>query len=112
MTTEIAIMNKTAVALAADSAVTITVPGPKGKTCKVFNSANKLFSLSKCAPVGLMIYGNATMLGIPWETIVKIYRERLRDKEFPSLAIYCSDFFKFLDGFEIKQKPEGSDLHI
>lgn len=101
MTTEIAIMNKSAVALAADSAVTITVTGPQGNTYKVLNSANKLFSLSKCAPVGLMIYGNAAMLGVPWETIVKMYRERLGDREYPTLSAYCNDFFAFLDSFAI-----------
>ncbi|MDI9432221.1 MAG: hypothetical protein QM570_10935 [Planctomycetota bacterium] len=101
MTTEIAIMNKSAVALAADSAVTIVVTGSQGNTHKVLNSANKLFSLSKCAPVGLMIYGNASMLGVPWETIVKMYRERLGDHEYPTLAGYCEDFFAFLDGFDI-----------
>jgi hypothetical protein len=101
MTTEIAIMNKSAVALAADSAVTITATGPQGNTYKILDSANKLFALSKCAPVGLMIYGNATMLGIPWETIVKMYRERLGNREYSTLAGYCDDFFAFLDGFDI-----------
>lgn len=106
MTTEIAIMNKSAAALAADSAVTITVTGPQGNSYKVLNSANKLFALSKCAPVGLMIYGNASMLGIPWETIVKMYRERLQDREFPSLSGYCGDFFTFLDDFDISNEVE------
>lgn len=106
MTTEIAIMNKSAAALAADSAVTITVRGPQGNNYKVLNSANKLFALSKCAPVGLMIYGNANMLGVPWETIVKMYRERLRDRDFPTLAGYCADFFAFLDDFHITDEVE------
>jgi hypothetical protein len=48
MTAEIAIMNKTAVALAADSAVTIE----QDKGQKIFNTVNKLFTLSKYHPVG------------------------------------------------------------
>lgn len=104
MTTEIAIMNKSAIAMAADSAVTITVTGAHGNGSKILNSANKLFSLSKCAPIGLMIHGNASMLGIPWETIVKMYREHLGDKEFPVLKGYCDDFFGFLDRFDISSK--------
>lgn len=67
MTTEIAIMNMEAVALAADSAVTVTLSG----THKVYNTANKLFMLSKSAPVGAMIYGSAHLTGAPWETIRK-----------------------------------------
>jgi len=101
LTTEIAIMNKSAVSLAADSAVTIQIAGPNGNSYKVLNSANKLFALSKYSPVGLMIYGNANMLGIPWETIVKIYRRQLGDREFPHLDGYCHDFFKFLDHFDV-----------
>ena len=51
LTAEIIIMNKTAVALAADSAVTIGVEGKK-----TYNTVNKLFTLSKYHPVGIMIY--------------------------------------------------------
>lgn len=103
MTTEIAIMNKSAVALAADSAITIE---HQGNSDKILNSANKLFSLSKYAPVGLMIYGNASMLGIPWETIVKMYREHLGDKEFPFLTDYCKDLFAFLDQFDVPHEVQ------
>ena len=101
MTTEIAIMNKSAVALAADSAVTISITGPQGQNNKVLNTANKLYSLSKYAPAGLMIYGKAAMLGIPWETIVKMYREMLEEKEFDTLEEYTDSFFNFLGNFNI-----------
>ena len=85
MTTEIAIMNKSAVALAADSAVTIALTGTQGREHKIFNSANKLFALSKYCPVGIMVYGNASLMGIPWETIIKVYRRNLGDRKFDSL---------------------------
>jgi len=68
MTAEIAILNCEAIALAADSAVTMI--GTSGE--KIFTSANKLFTLSKYHPVGIMIYGNALFMGVPWETIIKI----------------------------------------
>ncbi|MFP4216730.1 MAG: hypothetical protein ACLFVH_12430, partial [Phycisphaerae bacterium] len=106
MTTEIAIMNKSAVALAADSAVTIRVTGLHGQNHKVLFTANKLFSLSKYAPIGLMVYGNASMLGIPWETIVKMYRERLGDHHFKTLAEHSEDFFDFLDDFDVDQEVQ------
>jgi hypothetical protein len=92
MTAEIAIMNKTAVALAADSAVTI---GHQDK--KIYNSANKLFTLSKYHPVGAMIYGSATFMSIPWETIIKIYRSKIGKQKFNTLKEYTDNFIDFLD---------------
>ena len=59
MTAEIALLNPHGVALAADSAVTIG-------SQKIINSAIKLFALSKTEPVGIMIYGNANLLHIPF----------------------------------------------
>lgn len=95
MTAEVAVVNKSAVALAADSAVTI------GNSGKVYNSANKLFALSKFQPVGVMIYGNAEFMGIPWETIIKEYRTSLGKSSFASLKEYSDDFFKFVSSAKI-----------
>jgi len=94
MTAEIAIMNKSAVALAADSAVTID-GGPEG--VKIYQT-NKLFMLSKYHPVGLMIFNDAEMMNLPWETIVKYFRQQLGDKPHDSLQEYGSQFITFLDG--------------
>jgi hypothetical protein len=88
MTAEIVILNKEAVALAADSAVT-------GQ--KVFTSANKLFALSKYHPIGIMVYGNAQFMGVPWETIIKIYRKNVSKRKFPTLESHAKHFIKFLD---------------
>lgn len=106
MTTEIAIMNKSGVALAADSAVTITLTGTQGREHKIYNSANKLFTLSKYSPIGIMTYGNGSLMGIPWETIIKVYRKSLKNRTFKHLNEYCEDFFKFLDSFDIGEKAE------
>nr|AIA11055.1 Unknown Function [uncultured bacterium] len=92
MTAEVALLNKNAVALAADSAVTIAAT--RGN--KIYNAANKLFALSKCHPVGVMVYGNAEYMGVPWETIVKVYREQLRDRCFSTLQAAYDDFIGFL----------------
>ena len=81
MTSEVIVMNSLAVALAADSAATVS----DGRDNKVYNSANKLFMLSKHHPVGVMVYNNSSLLGIPWETILKMFREDLGPKEFALL---------------------------
>src|SRR5437660_1390153 len=79
MTAEIAIMNKIGVALAADSAVSIGGENVESGPTKVYNSVNKLFALSRCNPVGIMIYGRAEFLAVPWESIIKLYQEQIRD---------------------------------
>ncbi|MGM9571627.1 MAG: hypothetical protein ACI3ZR_05340, partial [bacterium] len=61
MTAEVVIMNKQGVAIAADSAVTL--PGPENS--KIYNTASKVFMLSKYEPVGIMVYGNASFINIP-----------------------------------------------
>ncbi|MGE0485022.1 MAG: hypothetical protein AB7Q81_12845 [Gammaproteobacteria bacterium] len=93
MTAEIAILNKSGIALAADSAVTI---GDQ----KVYNSANKLFALSKYQPVGIMVYDSADFMGIPWELIIKEYRHQLGTKTFATLDQYVEDFWTYLSADE------------
>ena len=71
MTTEVIIKNKSGLVMAADSAVTISnifTPG------KVYNSANKLFSLSKYDPIGILVYNSVNINQIPVEIIIKEYR--------------------------------------
>lgn len=92
MTSEVSIMNKESIVLAADSAITTSTR--KGK--KIFESANKIFTLSKYKPIGIMIYGNANFMGVPWETIIKVYRNELGKNKFLTLREYTDNFIKFL----------------
>lgn len=92
MTAVIGILNKNAVAIAADSAVTVS--GSNGR--KIYNTANKIFMLSKYHPVSIIIYNSANFLSTPWEIIIKIYRNKLGNKSFSELKNYSDDFFKFL----------------
>ena len=89
MTAEVALLNKTAVALAADSAMTL---GGSGKTYP----AQKLFSLTDHHPVGVMIYNNAEFMGVPWETLIKMYRHSLGRKSHQSIKDYAADFVRFV----------------
>jgi hypothetical protein len=92
MTAEVAVLNKHGIAMAADSAITSGRDGIQ----KVYHTANKLFSLSKVHPIGLMIYGSASFMEIPWEVIIKSYREKLGDQTFLHVTDYVEDFFNFL----------------
>lgn len=93
MTAEIALLNRSAIALAADSAVTI------GN--KVYNSSNKLFMLSKYHPIGIMIYSKADFMDYPWEVLIKLFRKKLSNLKFSTLEEYTTYFLSSLESNEI-----------
>ena len=103
MTAEVAIMNKLGMALAADSAITSGRDGVQ----KVYNSANKLYSLSSVHPVGMMVYGAASFMEVPWDVIIKSYREYLGDRKFTDLTFYLEDFLDFL-----RQDPRFNNSEV
>ncbi len=107
MTAEIVVVNKSAVALAADSKVTVG----RGQKQKTYDTVNKLFTLSKFEPVGIMIYGNSEFMGFPWETLIKDYRNRtLKNRSFVKLQHYANDFFKYLSGRVDAKKDDWSAI--
>lgn len=112
MSAGICIMNKNAIALAADSAVTV------GQHIAIHNSANKLFSLSRFEPIGAIIYANAEFMQIPMETIIKQYKSNLGTKSFASLNDYVSDFINYIEShkslfhFENNEKAYVESVYI
>ncbi len=96
MTCEVAVMNKRGIALAADSAVTLS-DGNGGRK-KVYYTAEKLFSLSPKLPVAIMTYGPADIMGVPGETVVKVYAQKLDGRRIDTLAEYAQDFLTFIEG--------------
>ena len=92
MTAEIALLNTQAVALAADSAVTIQ----HETKLKVRPTANKIFLLSKYSPIAVMIYDQAELVGVPWETLVKACREDLGSKSLSTVQEYANHLFRFI----------------
>ena len=110
MTAEIAVLNSQAVALAADSAVTVsdgTIRAPK-----IYNTVNKLFTLSKHEPVGVMIYGSAELGGLPVETAIKVFRDQLGHDAFGSLQEYADSFLKFLGTSALLFPQERQDRFV
>lgn len=95
MTAEVAVYNKSAVALAADSASTIS----GGRMHKIYNNAEKLFALTKFHPVGIMVFGAGDFIDTPWELIIKTYRKNLGEKSFPTLNDYVQDFISYIPRF-------------
>lgn len=91
MTTEIAVINRLGVALAADSAVTISGFGVE----KVFDTGDKLFELSASHPVGIMVNGNLDFLGVPWELIIKDFRNAVPNPAPASIEGWSLAFIDF-----------------
>ncbi len=90
MTAEIAILNKSAVALAADSAMTIGDD-------KIYNTVNKIFEISEQQPIGVMIYGSPSYMGLPMEVLVKQYRRKCSGKPlFKKISECAEDFATYL----------------
>ena len=95
MTSEIAVMNQRAVALAADSAVTLV----DGGTVVVRNEQRKLFNLVEGAPVGV---GLADMLGHPWEHVIEHFQRRSGQagkRHLRDYAVAFTDMFDHLETF-------------
>ena len=102
MTAEIAILNRTAVALAADSIVTLA--STRGR--KTYDSAEKIFQLSKLQPIGLMIYNNAQFMNAPLEVLARSYRAAHTTSGFARLQDVWSDFSRYLLDFERREDDE------
>ena len=94
MTAEIAIINRNAVTLATDSAVTLTVRGAE----KVYNSADKLFELSTVDPMGIMSYNNLEFMSVSLEVVIKQFRDTIASRgHFESISQAADAFFKYLE---------------
>ncbi len=91
VTAEVVILNRNGVAIAADSAATLSGIRPK-----TYNTANKLFALSARQPVAVMVYASSTFGAIPWETIIKTYRDYRRAEPLPTIRAYAEDLVTYL----------------
>jgi len=103
MTAEVAVMNRSAMALAADSLVTVQ---GRGQTPEKTYEANKLFTLSKHHPVGVMVYGNVHFMEVPWETAVKVYRRQLGRRSFDTVQQYAEDFLSWVSSSDLLSPDE------
>ena len=84
-------MNTRGIALAADSAVTL------GECEKIYHNAEKLLQLAPSAPVGIMTFGSADLMDVPWETVVAGYQKHLGDRHYDTLSEYLEDFVSFIE---------------
>ena len=108
MTSEVVLMIRQAVAMAADSAVTIS----GDRYLKTYQSVDKLFPLVDGQPVAVMIYNNAEIMSTPWETVISLYREQARGRALDTVQAYAEDFMEFLSGNPDLFPPEHQDTEF
>ena len=108
MTALVGILNKRAVAIAADSAVTIRNQGNR----KVLNTARKIFQLSKKYPIGVMIYSMADFMDTPWDVIIKLFCDKYGDRPCNTVKEYVDAFLKFLADEDYFIEPEREKMYL
>lgn len=111
MTSEIAVMNQRAIAMAADSAVTMI----DGGKIIVRNDQRKLFNLIDGVPVGIMFFGVADLMGHPWDVLMEHHRTNARPGLLPHVRDYAGNFLHGLDHLDTffppsRQKDEYKRL--
>ena len=98
MTSEMAIYNQNGLVLAADSALTFSIAG---RPVNTLNSATKLFAIDKSHYVGIMIYNNATFMGISWQVIINSFKDYIKDEPQDTLDDYVQTFIKYVETMNI-----------
>lgn len=101
MTAEVAILNKLGIALAADSAVTIS-EGSDSR--KVFNTADKLFELSRSQAIACMVFSNLQFMQAPLQVLIKEFRTACEACE--TVAEASKALLKYLQEFAAKASDQ------
>lgn len=99
MTAEIAILNKTAIALAADSAVTLSTGSDQQK---IFDSEDKLFELTRGNAIAVMINSDMNFMEAPLPVLIKRYRGSA--PTFRTVRDAADHFLHHLDEF-VRESP-------
>ncbi|MET3818475.1 hypothetical protein ACVK00_005693 [Burkholderia sp. PvR073] len=111
MTCEVAVLNRLAVALAADSAVTFTSPAAGAEQYTFATGANKIFQLAKAAPVGVMLYNAADLQEVPWELVIKSFRSEVGDTR-DTLSDYATSLVDYIRDHTALFPPAHREKHF
>ena len=101
MTSEIAIMNRKGIAVAADSTGTLIRRNGNVESSKSFDTLHKLFKLPGTKSIAVMFYGNADLMDVPWETVIRMYDSK---ESFSTVRGYAESFLKYLSKFQFTQE--------
>ena len=90
MTSEIIVMNKNGLALAADSAVT------RQNLNRPAHYQTKLFALSDHHAAGIMLHDRMQLNNIPVETIIKMFQSQIPNEAHSNFSEYSENFVNFI----------------
>jgi len=97
--------------MAADSAVTISTRNSR-RNPTIYQTVDKVFQLIDGRPIGIMIYNNAEIMNVPWETVISLYKNKARRKKFDTVEEYAEDFLAFLQGNDDLFPKDHQDLEF
>jgi len=106
MTSQLALMNSMAVALASDSAVTIG--------SKTYNGVKKIFKLKNSPKIGIMISNIANYIpcNISWERVIRLFDESNSDSEFNTVSDCVEAFKKFVSSEKILSPNSENSISL
>jgi hypothetical protein len=84
-------MNRYGVAVASDSAITVT-----GKATRTYNSGEKI-SYLETAPVAVLQSGSDSVYGVPWQVLLKMWSQMRGEAEFETIRKYARSFCEWLN---------------
>lgn len=97
MTAEVIVMNRKGVALAADSAGTLSLKDGY----KIYNSNDKLYQVSDKCHIGLLTYGHSSLNGAPFELILGRFKAKCKETIWDNVNECKLDFLRYLDEKEL-----------
>lgn len=106
MTSQLALMNSMAVALASDSAVTIG--------SKTFDGVKKIFELKNNHKIGIMISGVANYIpcNISWERVIRMFDESITNYNFNTVGDCVEAFKKFISNEKILSPNSQNSISL
>ena len=108
MTSQVALMNHSGVALASDSVVTFG-------DSKTFPDVSKIFTLGHPHQIAIMISGSASYIpgGILWERVISLWKENLGNlKAFDTFEEYVASLIGFLKSNEKINVTEQNEFAL
>lgn len=83
-----------------------------GTNSKVLNSARKLFTLPNEHSIGIMIYGNASFMGVPWDIIISEFKKSIENEVLSNTSQYIDSLINFLIEFKPIQSQEALTHYV
>jgi hypothetical protein len=107
VTAQVAILTSSCAVLAADSAVTVS--SRRGQ--KVYTGVEKIHPLSDTEPAAALVYGLASLLDVPWATLLSEFRHQYGNATYASMDAVSEQLIAFLqERLADRMQSTGNEL--